>query len=692
MNMNRDYFPDESGYEAWLRYTPQTAERRAALAGITAVVNTVASDACAGAAELEWTRAMRGWGAVGAGAPGAQFAVDTTLPEEGWRTSLTQDGRLVIAGGSGRGVLYGVMTALGRLQAGAAVAALAGESSPAAPLRMLNHWDNLVCDPVHGSIERVKGGDTIFDWTDLTYPNPSYEDYARLLASVGINAVCVNNVNAEPEILSPAMIDGLASLAGIWRRWGVRLFVSVNYASPVLLGGLSTADPREPAVASWWAAKADELYAKIPDFGGWLVKADSEGKPGPGTYGRTHVEGSACLARALAPHGGTLFWRAFVYGRDLAGRAPHERAARDRANHACFEFREFDGCFDDNVVLQVKCSAVDFQTWEPAHALFRLMKRTRLCVEFALTKEYAGLDVHAGWEGPYFQEILGFETGDGPIAERAVAITAVANVNNSRNWFGHLLNGATLYGFGRQAWSPHAEARGFLDEWAMRTFGADAAGEVAEILADSYDTVASYTMPMGLTYISEYLHHFEPDPWENHHSAGIREDGIGTDRTVKTGSGYAGWYAPEFAARVENAATCPDRVLLYFHHLPWAHRLADGRTLIQRLYDGYADGVAKVGEYRRKWRALHGRVDLERWAHVAEKLALQERHAERWRDLVCRYLAEVSGVTDERGRFSARMVSPHNRVRTGFWRAVEDYKSRVARERAAIGARDKAGL
>ncbi len=695
--------PDESGYEAWLRYPPKSAEGRAALAPFLWVANRV-DDLCAGSALCEWARAMRGWGvgkliiAASEETAGVVFALDRNLPAEGWRVEWSGDGRLRILGGGGSGLLYGVMTVLGRLQTGAAPAQLAGESAPAAPLRMLNHWDNLVADPVHGSIERVRGGDTIFDWTDLTYPNPRYEDYARMLASVGVNAVCVNNVNAEPEILAPETIRGLAALAGIFRRWGIRLWVSVNFASPVFLGGLRGADPLDPEVAAWWRAKADEIYAKIPDFGGWLVKADSEGKPGPGTYGRGHVEGSACLARALAPHGGTLFWRAFVYGRSLAGRGLPERVTRDRANHPVYEFRDLDGCFDENVILQVKCSAVDFQTWEPAHVLFGLMRRTRLCVEFALTKEYAGLDVHAGWEAPYFRDVLNFEAtgaaadGGGTIAELVArrelpgAIAAVANVNNSRNWFGHLLHGASLFSFGRQAWAPRVEARRILDEWAERTFGATAAGGVAEILADSYDTVASYTMPMGLTYISEFLHHFDPDPWENHQGAGIGEDGIGTDRTMKTGSGYIGWYPPAFAALVENAETCPERVLLYFHHLPWTHRLADGETLIQRLYDGYADGVATVGEYRRRWRALLGTMDLERWAHVAEKLALQEQHAARWRDLVCRYLAEVSGVADKRGRFSARMPSPHNRVRTAFWKAVADYKARVAKERAQMGA------
>jgi alpha-glucuronidase len=315
---------------------------------------------------------------------------------------------------------------------------------------MLNHWDNLVCDPVHGSIERVKGGDSLFDWTDLSRPNPRYETYARLLASIGINATCLNNVNADPEILSSGMIQGLASLASLFRRWGIRIFVSVNFASPVFLDSLPSADPLDPRVQAWWRDKTDEIYRAIPDFGGFLVKADSEGKPGPGTYGRTHVEGSACLARALAPHGGLLFWRAFVYGRDLSERLPDPKARDDRANHASYEFMHLDGHFDDNVILQIKCSAIDFQVNEPIHALLGKMPRSRICMEFALTKEYSGLDNAIGWEGPYFHGLLQTKLhgpDQGPIAQHLQGIAAVANLNNSRNGFGHLLNSSTLYSY-----------------------------------------------------------------------------------------------------------------------------------------------------------------------------------------------------------------------------------------------------
>ncbi|MCC5843722.1 MAG: alpha-glucuronidase [Verrucomicrobia bacterium] len=664
--------PDESGGEAWLRYPRLCAADASALQALCTV------NACPGAeaALSELDRALAGWGLPPrTDGDGLSLSLDPALPEEGFCISRPSPQQVRLAGGSPRGLLYGMFHLLRCVNCGLP---LEGASAPAVPLRMINHWDNLVCDPVHGSIERVKGGDTIFDWTDLARPNPRYEEYARLLASVGLNATCLNNVNAEPEILSTDMIRGLAALASVFRPWGLRIFISVNFATPVLLGELDTADPLDARVQDWWRNKADEIYAAIPDFGGFVVKADSEGKPGPGTYGRNHVEGSACLARALAPHGGTLFWRTFVYGRNLADKLPDPKARADRANHATHEFMGLDGQFEENVILQIKCSAIDFQIWEPVHALFGKLSNTRMCVEFALTKEYSGLDVHMNWEGPYVSEILRSPL----VAGRMDAVTAVANLNNSRNGFGHLLHGASLYTHGRLAWRPDADPRAVLDEYTVQMFGPEAGPAVSEMMADSYDTVASYTMPMGMTYISEFLHHFEPDPWANHDGAGITADGIGVDRTAATGSGYIGLYPPELAGRFEDPATCPLRCLLYFHHLPWTHSLPGGETLIQSLYDSYCGGVETVRGYRRQWRALHGQIDLERWAHVCEKLALKERHAERWRDLVCRFLEEISGIKDAQGRFDAPSV--HNRVRSGYRQAFEDYRARVERERGVM--------
>ena len=666
--------PDESGAEAWLRYPPLPPAGCAELEYLSHV------HTCPGVetALEELDRALAGWGLPQRrDGNGLIMSLDASLPEEGYRIARHSPQQLHLLGGTPSGLLYGMFHLLRSVNLGHAPET---DSAPALPLRMLNHWDNLVTDPVHGSIERVKGGDTIFDWTDLARPNPRYENYARLLASVGLNATCVNNVNADPEILAPHMLQGLASLAACFRKWGIRLYVSVNFASPVFLDGLKTADPLDPQVQDWWKRKAAEIYALIPDFGGFVVKADSEGKPGPGTYGRSHVQGSACLANALAPFGGHLFWRAFVYGRDLSDKLPDPKARADRANHATYEFMDLDGQFPENVILQVKCSAIDFQIWEPVHALFDKLQNTRLCLELALTKEYSGLDVHMNWEGPYFHEILNAPLVSG----RIEAVTAVANTNNSRNGFGHLLHGGTLYTHGRLAWQPDADPLGMLHEYTIQMFGDAAGPHVSEIMANSYDTVAAYTMPMGMNYISEFLQHFEPDPWENHAGAGIRTDGIGMDRTQATGSGYIGLYPEEMAKEFEDPATCPQRVLLYFHHLPWTHPMPDGNTLIQSLYNSYCGGVDTVRNYRQQWRALHGMIDLERWAHVYEKLALQEFHAQRWRDLVCQYLEEISGIPDAQNRF--RTPSPHNRLRSGFRQAFDDYKSRVEREAARIAA------
>ncbi|MCC5807213.1 MAG: hypothetical protein JJU00_12890 [Opitutales bacterium] len=704
--MSFQEFPsDESGYEAWLRYPlVEDAGRRAAMASLRCVSCRV-DGPCVASALSEWARAMDGFlGETAALLPGGEdeagvrFAVDTVLQEEGYR--LFHDGSLNIVGGSGRGLLYGTCAALRALSLGTDPASLEEESSPAIPLRMLNHWDNPVEDPVMGSIERVWGGKTIFDWTDLSRPNPRYRDYARMLASLGLNGLCINNVNATPEILSPSMLPGLQALAGIFRAWGVRFYLSVDFASPVDLGGLPTADPLDDRVLQWWRDKVAEIYAAIPDFGGFVVKADSEGRPGPGDYGRSHIEGSRCIARALAPFGGTLFWRAFVYGRDISKRTPHERAAQDRANHASYEFMQLDGQFDDNVILQIKRSATDFQIWEPPHALFGKMPRTRLCLEFDLAHEYTGYDVHLAWEGPYLAHVLNFdmapESGGGRIADIVAgrtgrglpgAVTAVANTNSARNWFGHLLSGAGLYAHGRLAWDSALTPETISREYAHLLFRKKAAETVASLLDRSYDTCARYMSPYGLGFLYENVHHFDPDPWSNRATAGITEDGLGRDRTQKTGSGYTALFPRGHADIFADPARCPARHLLYFHHLPWHHSMPDERTLIQSIYDGCYAGVEEVRAFRETWRGLHGLIDLERWAHVYEKLALQADHAERWRDLLCRFFLEVSGVPDEHGRFDHSSPSPHARVRSGFGQAVEDYRARVQRMRARIGAR-----
>jgi alpha-glucuronidase len=697
--------PDESGYAGWLRYPLVEDRRRRADLSRFRRITSLGTGPMMEAAKEEWNRAFEGFlgGRVGElpetrDNAGVCLEVDPDLPTEAYR--VFHDGGLRIMGGAESGVLYGTFAVLRELQLGRDPASLDIASAPQIPQRMLNHWDNPEEDPVMGSIERVWGGKTIFDWTDLARPNPRYRDYARLLAALGLNGLCINNVNATPEVLSPAMRTGLSALAAIFREWGIRLFISVDFASPVDLGGLPSADPCNGEVVAWWRKVVGDLYAVIPDFGGFVVKADSEGRPGPGDYGRSHVEGSDCLAAALAPYGGTLFWRAFVYGRDISARTPSPAAAADRANHASYEFMHLDGEFAENVILQIKCSATDFQVWEPAHALFGRMPRTRLALEFQLAPEYTGHDVHVAWPGPYMERVLRFNMSNDPGGQRIAdvvagksghrlpgAITAVANTNSARNWFGHLLGGASLYAFGRMAWDPELDHQRVSREYAGILFGSAAAAAVASVLDRSYEAHARYASPFGACFLYESLHHFDPDPWSNEGAAGITDRGIGRDRTAGRGSGYVSLYPAGEAARFSDPATCPSEHLLYFHHLPWDFRLSDGRTLIQAIYDSCYSGVEEVREFKAAWRGLHGDIDLERWAHVYEKLALQIDHAERWRDLLCRYFLERSGVPDIHARFSGDSPSPHARVRSGFPQAVEDYRARVERVRARIGAR-----
>ena len=699
-----EFPPDETGYEAWMRYTDKSGSPVKEAYTNLLRVHLAATGPCVPSVLEEWSRGLSGF--LGraievyenAARAGVIFALDSELGSEAYRIRF--DGQLHITGGSDRGLLYGTFHCLQKMQRETPMDHFTESAEPFIPIRMLNHWDNPVMDPVMGSIERVRGGKTIFDWTDLSYPNPRYEDYARMLASIGINGTCINNVNADPAILSSETLDGVAALADIFRKWGVQVYLCVNFGSPVFLGDLVTADPLDPAVQAWWNEKADAIYAKIPDFGGFVVKADSEGKPGPGTYGRSHVEGSRCLARALQPHGGLVFWRAFVYGKDIADKIPLPRAAQDRANHATFEFRELDGQFEDNVILQVKCSAVDFQIWEPAHALFGLLPNTRMCLELDLPKEYKGYDTSIAWEGHYIESILHFETGwdepsstvaeviAGKVQSRSPgAITAVANLSNAENWFGHLLSGASLYTFGKQAWNPREETATILQSYSELTFGRRAAPVVVEILDGSYDTMAKYMGLMGGHSFAEVLHHYEPDPWGGFaEKAGLTAEGIGMDRSVETGSGYLGLYHPEVARRYADPRTCDPEVLLYFHHLPWDYELANGKSLIQNLYDRYYEGHDEVSAYAEKWRRLHGLIDLERWSSVYTKMAAEEQYAERWRDLMCRFLLEKSGVEDAHGRFSWRSPSPHNRLRTGAWQAFADYRARVQRETEQLNA------
>ncbi|ADG75867.1 Alpha-glucuronidase [Cellulomonas flavigena DSM 20109] len=551
--------------------------------------------------------------------------------------------------------------------------------TPVAPVRMLDHWDNIDVHPVMGQVERGYAGGSIF------YADGRVRDdlsrvaaYARLLGSIGINAVAINNVNVhrtEARLLTDGLSD-VARVADLFRPHGVRTYLSVSFASPVVLGGLPTSDPADPDVQAWWAAAADRVYATIPDFGGFVVKADSEGQPGPFAYGRDHADGANLLARAVAPHGGTVFWRAFVYN--------HEQDWRDRrtdrARAAYDHFAPLDGRFDDNVVLQVKYGPMDFQTREPVSPVLAAMPRTRLAVELQVTQEYTGQQQHVCYLGPLWSQVLTFPLADG--ATRDVAsivagvpgpgadappsgstptggITAVSNVGDDEFWTGHPLAQANLYAYGRLAWDPQADPVALLDEWIGLTFpGADrrVRDTLHTLMDGSWLTYEAYTAPLGVGFmVDPGRQHYGPNvdgyeysKWGTYHFAD--RDGVGVDRTVATGTGYTGQYPSPWRETYEDLATCPDELLLFFHHVPYGHVLHSGRTVIQHVYDSRADAVDVVTAWVDAWSALRGLVDDRLHARVAERLAEQVRSATEWRDQVRTYFFRKSGVPDTTGR------------------------------------------
>ncbi|SEV85284.1 alpha-glucuronidase family glycosyl hydrolase [Natrinema salifodinae] len=571
---------------------------------------------------------------------------------------------LVVTAPTDRGLVYGTFHLLRLLATGRPIDDLDVIEEPATADRLIDHWDN----PFRKSVERGYAGQSIFDWELLPELRPRYEDYARLLASVGINGVVVNNVNtqlppresANPahdelegwRLLETRSLEKLTSLAGLFRRYGIRTLLSVNFAAPMRIGELDTADPLDPEVEAWWKRKADELYERVPDFGGFLVKADSEGQPGPYEYDRDHVDGANVLARALEPHGGRVWWRAFVYG-------SHE----DRAVQAAETFAPLDGEFHDNVTVQIKNGPIDFQPREPVSTLFGAMPETNVGCELQITQEYTGQGVHCCYHVPMWKEILEFDVdGEGTavtdvLGDEGEGIAGVGAVGDDYNWTGHYLSQANLYGFGRLAWNPDLDAETITEEWVRLTFGTEPAvvETVSDILMASWEATIKYTTGgLGLMHMmdngSEFLeNHYDPSPeeWPGYH--GATADGIGVDRT-SAGSGYAPQFRDPVAERYESVDTCPEELLLFFHHLPWEHELEDGTTVVQRLYDNCFEGVETVRELRADWASLEGEIDHERYRHTMERFDEHVEHAAIWRDTLVSFFYEHSGIPDERGR------------------------------------------
>lgn len=579
--------------------------------------------------------------------------------------TVTRDAHRTVAHyGGASGALY----AWFQLLRDAATAAASGRApavgttrhAPEHELRMLDHWDNVDVDPVMGQVERGYAGGSIF-YADgrLTGDLTRVERYARLLASIGINRVAINNVNVharEARMLTDDLRT-VARLADIFRPWGIRTHLSVSFASPLTLGGLGTTDPLDDGVQAWWASAARRVYEAIPDFGGFLVKADSEGQPGPFAYGRSHADGANMLARALAPHAGLVHWRAFVYNH----RQDWRDRSTDRARAAFDHFAPLDGDFDDNVIVQVKYGPLDFQVREPVSPVIPALKDTRAALELQVTQEYTGQQLHAVYLAPQWREILDFRPfgDDGPRLAEIVrgGIAAVSNAGDDVFWTGHPLAQANLYAYGRLAWDSTLDPSAILDEWIALTFGGDEEVRrgIHSNLDESWRTYESYTAPLGVGFMVAPHRHYGPSvdgyeysPWGTYHFAD--RDGIGVDRTVATGTGYAGQYPHPWREVYESLETVPDELLLFFHHVPYTHRLHSGATVIQHIYDTHFAGVEAVAALPAIWDALEGRVDADLHARVRERLAEQLRSAVEWRDQINTYFWRKSGIPDERGR------------------------------------------
>ena len=585
----------------------------------------------------------------------AEIVVDTTLDlkHDGFMIKDTPDGRKVMAK-TDIGAMYGTY-ALQRLErTGKADGELDIREEPSYERRILNHWDNL-----DNTVERGYAGWSIWHWGEPV-PVELIKEYARLNASVGINGSVLNNVNATPEMLRRDYLERVAEIADIMRPYGVRVYLSVNFSSPAQLGGLPDSDPLRPEVQEWWADKVAEIYGLIPDFGGFLVKANSEGLPGPQDFGRTHADGANMLADALKPFDGIVMWRAFVYS----------PKSSDRACQAYDEFAPLDGQFRDNVLIQIKNGPVDFQPREPFSPLFGHMPNTQMMAEFQITQEYLGFSNHLVYLIPLFKECLDSDTyckGEGstiadittgklyPDVYNTTAIAGVANIGRDESWCGHHFAQSSWYGFGRMAWDVTLTAEEIAQEWLEQTFTSDPdfVEPVLDMMMTSREAAVDYMMPLGFHHIFAWTHHYGPEPWcdipgaradwlpKYYHKADA--EGVGFDRT-RNGSGNVDQYHEPLASLYNSIETCPEELLLWFHHVPWTHKMSSGRTLWDEICHRYDRGVKKVREYQAVWEKAKPYVDAERWEAVRAKLEIQESDARWWRDACVQYFGEFSGM------------------------------------------------
>jgi len=573
------------------------------------------------------------------------------LRSEGY-VIFNKNNKIVVAGFGEKGTLYGCFHLLRLMGQHADLSRLDILENPKVQIRVLNHWDNL-----DRTVERGYAGFSIWNWHQLPhYIDPRYTDYARANASIGINGAVVTNVNANALVFRRDYLEKAAALADVFRPYGIKIYLTARFSSPIELGGLKTADPLDPIVQRWWQKKAKEIYSLIPNFGGFLVKANSEGQPGPQDYGRSHAEGANMLARALAPYGGVVMWRAFVYS--------HETPA-DRFKQAFMEFKPLDGQFDDNVLIQVKNGPIDFQPREPVSPLFGAMPQTPVIMEFQITKEYLGQGTHLVGLASMYEEVLRTDTyakGPGSTVAKIVdgslfnhkktGMAGVANIGTDRNWTGHLFGQADWYAFGRLAWDPYMAASDIFKEWTQLTFPVSEKAQqtIVDMLKNSHEACVNYMTPLGLHHIMAADHHYGPGPWVDqmpradwtsvyYHKADSL--GLGFDRTT-TGSDALGQYASAFCKQYVNQETCPPEFLLWFHHVPWSKQLANGKTLWENLCRDYYKGIAQVALMKKQWQSLESEIDPERFQSVWMHLTIQEKEAIWWRDACVTYFQQFS--------------------------------------------------
>ncbi len=664
---------DEDGYRLWLRYAPPGDAADAYRAAIRTV--SVGTTPTADVIRAELNQALASMlgapppaptgtapGSLIIGTPAQSGAIRalkwdrelTALGREGFiiRTTRVSGQPVIVAASSDDiGALYATFHLLRLMQTAQPIAQLNISERPRIQIRMLNHWDNM-----DGTIERGYAGRSLWQWNELPARiDPRYIDYARANASIGINATAINSVNANAIVLTPEYLDKVAALAAAWRPYGLRIYLSANFAAPIRIGGLKTADPLDQGVIDWWKAKADEIYQRIPDFGGFLVKANSEGQPGPKDYKRNHAEGANCLAAAVANHGGNVIWRAFIYDEDVDP---------DRAKRAYIEFTKLEGQFRPNVLVQVKNGAIDFMPREPFHPLFGALTRTPVLAEIQATQEYLGQAKHLVYLGTMWEEFLDADThakGQGSTVGKVLqgdvvpqGVTGMASVLNpglDRNWCGHHFSQSNWFASGRLAWNPELSARAIADEWTRMTFTNEPAAvkTIVDLMMGSREAFVNYTMPLGLHHLIGG-NHYAPMPhnakapradWTATYYHQAAADGIGFDRSMR-GNKAVAQYFPPVRDRFDSLETCPEMFLLWFHRLPWNYRLKSGRTLWEGLCEKYAEGARQALAMQATWNRLADRIDAQRHKEVADRLTMQVADAQKWRDEILKYFQQFS--------------------------------------------------